>query len=292
MALPPLTPEQRAAALEKAAAARRARAELKVRLKTLGPASPRSSTSGETDEAIGKMKVLARARGPARRRQGQAAAAHGEARDLARPGGSAASGAKQREALEREFERARARDAARADRPADRPVRPSGRRQGQRRRRACGAGTPRSGCRCRVTTRPPRPGERDGVAVPLRRRGRVRPAGRRRRAARAGRRTPAPLRHAAPARCEAALAAGGPALLEIDLQGARQVRAAMPERAAGLPGPALLGRAGPPARRPRHRGRGGAGAGGSDGPRSSWPPRTSSTSRSSTTTSSGRRTGW
>lgn len=36
MALPPLTPEQRAAALEKAAAARKARAELKVRLKSSG----------------------------------------------------------------------------------------------------------------------------------------------------------------------------------------------------------------------------------------------------------------
>ena len=35
MALPELTPEQRAAALEKAAAARRARAELKDRLKTV-----------------------------------------------------------------------------------------------------------------------------------------------------------------------------------------------------------------------------------------------------------------
>ncbi|MGB8946062.1 MAG: integration host factor, partial [Streptomyces sp.] len=33
MALPPLTPEQRAAALEKAAAARRERAEVKNRLK-------------------------------------------------------------------------------------------------------------------------------------------------------------------------------------------------------------------------------------------------------------------
>ena len=59
MALPPLTPEQRAAALEKAAAARRARAELKLRLKTNGASLVEVLQSGETDEAIGKMKVEA-----------------------------------------------------------------------------------------------------------------------------------------------------------------------------------------------------------------------------------------
>jgi hypothetical protein len=59
VALPPLTPEQRAAALEKAAAARRARADLKVRLKTSGTSLVDVLQSGETDEAIGKMKVEA-----------------------------------------------------------------------------------------------------------------------------------------------------------------------------------------------------------------------------------------
>jgi len=59
VALPPLTPEQRAAALEKAAAARRARAELKVRLKTHGITLAEVLDSGETDEAVGKMKVVA-----------------------------------------------------------------------------------------------------------------------------------------------------------------------------------------------------------------------------------------
>ena len=59
MALPPLTPEQRAAALEKAAAARRARAALKVRLKTQGTSLAEVLDSGETDEAVGKMKVVA-----------------------------------------------------------------------------------------------------------------------------------------------------------------------------------------------------------------------------------------
>jgi hypothetical protein len=59
VALPPLTPEQRTAALAKAAAARKARAELKVRLKSSGTSLADVLSSGETDEAIGKMKVVA-----------------------------------------------------------------------------------------------------------------------------------------------------------------------------------------------------------------------------------------
>ena len=59
MALPPLTPEQRAAALEKAAAARKARAELKVRLKSSGARLDEVLSDGDSDEVIGKMKVVA-----------------------------------------------------------------------------------------------------------------------------------------------------------------------------------------------------------------------------------------
>ena len=59
MALPPLTPEQRAAALEKAAAARRARAELKEKLKHSGTSLTDVLTQGETDDVIGNMKVSA-----------------------------------------------------------------------------------------------------------------------------------------------------------------------------------------------------------------------------------------
>ena len=59
MALPPLTPEQRAAALEKAAAARRARADLKQRLKSHGTSLAEVLDSGDTDDAVGKMKVVA-----------------------------------------------------------------------------------------------------------------------------------------------------------------------------------------------------------------------------------------
>ncbi len=59
MALPQLTPEQRTAALEKAAAARRTRAALKVRLKTSGTSLADVLDSGDTDDIVGKMKVVA-----------------------------------------------------------------------------------------------------------------------------------------------------------------------------------------------------------------------------------------
>ena len=57
MALPPLTPEQRAAALEKAAAARRARAEVKNRLKYSQGSLGDVIKEGQTDDVIGKKAV-------------------------------------------------------------------------------------------------------------------------------------------------------------------------------------------------------------------------------------------
>lgn len=59
MALPPLTPEQRAAALEKAAAARQARAEVKARLKYSQGSLAEVIAQGRTDDVIGKLKVSA-----------------------------------------------------------------------------------------------------------------------------------------------------------------------------------------------------------------------------------------
>ena len=59
MALPQLTDEQRAAALEKAAAARRARAELKDRLKRGGTNLKQVLKDAEGDDILGKMKVSA-----------------------------------------------------------------------------------------------------------------------------------------------------------------------------------------------------------------------------------------
>jgi transposase len=58
VALPPLTPEQRQAALEKAAAARRERAEVKNRLKHSGASLHEVLEEGQRNEVIGKMKVL------------------------------------------------------------------------------------------------------------------------------------------------------------------------------------------------------------------------------------------
>jgi signal recognition particle GTPase len=60
MPLPPaLSPEQRQAALDKAAAARRQRAELKEKLKMGSITFSELLEQGERDEVVGKMKVLA-----------------------------------------------------------------------------------------------------------------------------------------------------------------------------------------------------------------------------------------
>jgi hypothetical protein len=56
---PTLTPEQRAAALEKAAAARKARAELKDDLKSNRISLAELLTKAGSDDTVGKMKVLA-----------------------------------------------------------------------------------------------------------------------------------------------------------------------------------------------------------------------------------------
>ncbi|MGH3334462.1 MAG: integration host factor, actinobacterial type [Nocardioides sp.] len=58
MALPPLTPEQRQAALDKAAASRRERAAIKNRLKHSGASITDVLRDGERNEVIGKMRVL------------------------------------------------------------------------------------------------------------------------------------------------------------------------------------------------------------------------------------------
>ncbi len=59
MALPPLTPEQRAAALAKAAVARRERAAAKNRLKYSQGSLADVITEGRGNDIIGKMKVSA-----------------------------------------------------------------------------------------------------------------------------------------------------------------------------------------------------------------------------------------
>ena len=59
MALPPLTPEERSAALAKAAASRRERAEVKHRLKHSGLSLGEVIAEGRTNDVIGKMRVSA-----------------------------------------------------------------------------------------------------------------------------------------------------------------------------------------------------------------------------------------
>ena len=59
MALPPLTAEQRAANLEKAAAARRERAEVKNRLKYAGGSLEDVIKEGQDNKVLGRMKVSA-----------------------------------------------------------------------------------------------------------------------------------------------------------------------------------------------------------------------------------------
>ena len=59
MALPQLTPEQRAEALKKAAEARKARAELREKLKRGGTDLQQVLKDAETDPILGKMKVSA-----------------------------------------------------------------------------------------------------------------------------------------------------------------------------------------------------------------------------------------
>ena len=59
MALPPLTPQQRADALQKAAIARKERAEVKNRHKRGAVTLSEVIKDGSTDDVIGKMKVSA-----------------------------------------------------------------------------------------------------------------------------------------------------------------------------------------------------------------------------------------
>ena len=102
MALPPLTPEQRAAALEKAAKARKDRAEVKNNLKRGGITLPAVLKQGQSDDTVGKMKVSAQLEampgvGKVRARQIMERLGIAESRRVR------GLGANQRTALENEF---------------------------------------------------------------------------------------------------------------------------------------------------------------------------------------------
>lgn len=102
MALPQLTPEQRKAALEKAAASRRERAEVKNRLKNSGGSLVDVLHEGQRNEVIGKMRVVELLQsmpglGKVRARQTMERLGIAESRRVR------GLGAKQVAALEREF---------------------------------------------------------------------------------------------------------------------------------------------------------------------------------------------
>jgi transposase len=102
VALPPLTPEQRAAALEKAAKARKERADVKNNLKRGTITLPAVLKQGQSDDTVGKMKVSALLEsmpGVGKVRARQIMERHGIAESRRVRG----LGANQRSALENEF---------------------------------------------------------------------------------------------------------------------------------------------------------------------------------------------
>jgi hypothetical protein len=102
VALPPLSPEDRAEALAKAARARKERAEVKNRLKRGATTLSEVIKEGSTDDIIGKMKVSALLEslpgvGKVRAKQIMERLGIAESRRVR------GLGAKQRSALEQEF---------------------------------------------------------------------------------------------------------------------------------------------------------------------------------------------
>ena len=177
MALPPLTPEQRKAALEKAAASRRERAEVKNRLKNAGASISEVLAEGQQqrgDRQDAGHRPAAVDAGP---RQGPRPADHGAARHRREPPGPRA----------RDQAGRGARDASSAageltaSTPPSRPCSPARPRSARAASRPTSASTtPRSGSRC---PRPPArrgPGEVERRPLLVRLRRGVRPDGRRR----------------------------------------------------------------------------------------------------------------
>ena len=202
MALPPLTPEQRQAALDKAAASRRERAEVKNRLKNSGASIADVLEEGQRNEVIGKMRVVDLLQSMPGPGQGAGAPADGAARHRREPPG-AGSRAPSRWPRSRRSS-PRVTDAA----PAE-PAGPASRLVVLAGPTAVGKGTVAADVRERhpevwisvsATTRPPRPGRAGRRALLVRRRRRVRRDDRARRPARVGGRPQGgPLRHPAPA---------------------------------------------------------------------------------------------
>ena len=230
MALPPLTNEQRAAALEKAAIARRERAAVKNRLKHSGASLIEVLKEGSREggnDIVGKMKVAAVLEslpgvGKVRARKIMEEIGISESRRVR------GLGAQQMAALEREFGGTRL-TAEAGPTPARLIVLsgPSGVGKSTV-VRELRAHHPELWLSVSATTRFPRPGETDGVHYRFVTREQfealVAEGGLLEWAEFAGNLYGTPRQPVMDH-----LAAGRPVLLEIDLQGARQVRAAMPE---------------------------------------------------------------
>ena len=204
MALPPLTPEQRQAALDKAAASRRERAEVKNRLKNSGASIVDVLARGPDQRGHRQDAGRRPAPGDARARQGPRPAGDGAARHRREPPGARARAPSRSPRSSASSPRVTDRhpDADAATRPrvsSCSPARPPS-------ARAPSPPTirddhPEVWISVSATTRPPRPGEEDGVHYWFVSDDGVRPDGRRGRAARVGRRARRrPLRHPAPAR--------------------------------------------------------------------------------------------
>ena len=112
---------------------------------------------------------------------------------------------------------------------------------------------PSSSCRVSATTRAPRPGEEDGVDYHFLSDDGVRRAGSRRATSSSTPRYSGRRYGTLRSELERRLARGRPVVLEIEVQGARQVREAMPEAVQIFIAPPSRGGAARAAGRPRHR---------------------------------------
>ena len=277
MALPRLTPEQRQANLEKAAASRRERAEIKNRLKHSGASIVDVLQQGQENEVIGKMQVV----------------------DLLQsmPGVGKVRARQMMERLEHLREPSRARPRRQPDRRARARVRVAwlsrdcsrhgpARRSWRVRRRSARARWRRTSARhhpevwisVSATTRPPRPGEVHGRHywfVTDEEFDRLIADGR---SCWSGRSCTRRARYGTPRRpVEEALAAGRPGAARDRPAGRPPGPGDDAGGAVRLPQAAVLGGAGAPAGRPGHRDRGGAEPAGWRPRGRSWRPRRSST---------------
>ena len=276
MALPRLTPEQRQANLEKAAASRRERAEIKNRLKHSGASIVDVLQQGQENEVIGKMRVVDLLQSMPGPRQGPRPADDGAAQHLREPPGPRARRQPDRRARARVRVAGLTGDVDVAGRLTvlagpDRGRQGHGRgdvREPPSRGLDLGLGDhPAAPARARCTagTTGSSPTRSSTGWSPTT-------------SCSSGRWCTSGARYGTPRRpVEEALAAG-PARAAGDRPPGRPAGARADARGAvRVPQAAVLGGAGAPAGRPGHRDRGGADPPAGDRAARSWPPRRSST---------------